>query len=366
MKADTMPDLPVVEAARQASGMGLRYVSDDAPGIRRRRSGRGFSYRDSDGNIIRDPRVLARIRALAIPPAYRDVWICTSERGHLQATGRDARGRKQYRYHPRWRALRDVDKFDRLVAFGRALPALRRRMRKDLALSGYPRDKVLAIVVTVMSATLMRIGNVEYQRSNRSYGLTTLRNRHASFVRGGGLRLKFRGKSGKEHDIAIGDRRLVRMVRALHQLPGQLLFQYRGNDGELQPVDSGAVNDYLRDSMGEDFTAKDFRTWGATLAAFQQLAAMPAPETPSQRLLASLEREVVAGIAEALGNTVSVCRKSYIDPCVFAGWQDGSGSLQRVARAARSERQWEAAALRYLARAHRVASKPTSRRRKPG
>lgn len=364
MKADIAPDLPADEAARQASEMGLRYVSDDARGIRRRRSGRGFSYRDSDGNIIRDPQVLARIRALAIPPAYRDVWICTSERGHLQATGRDARGRKQYRYHPRWRSLRDLDKFDRLVAFGRALPALRRRMRKDLASPGFPRDKVLAIVVTVMSATLMRVGNVEYQRSNRSYGLTTLRNRHASFVRGGGLRLKFRGKSGKEHDVAIGDRRLARMVRALHQLPGQMLFQYRGDDGELRPVDSGAVNDYLRDCMGEDFTAKDFRTWGATLAAFQQLAATPAPETPSQRRLASLERDVVTVIAEALGNTVSVCRKSYIDPCVFAGWQDGS--LQRAAGKARGERQWEAAVLRYLSRAHRTGSKPAPRRRKRG
>lgn len=361
MKADAAPHLSLVEAAQQAADMGLRYVSDGSPGIRRRRSGSGFSYRGSDGSAIRDQQVLARIRALAIPPAYRDVWICASERGHLQATGRDARGRKQYRYHPRWRSLRDVGKFDRLVAFGRALPALRRRMRKDLALPGFPRDKVLAIVVSVMGATLMRVGNVEYQRSNRSYGLTTLRNRHASFARGGGLRLKFRGKSGKAHDLAIDDRGLVRRVRSLHQLPGQMLFQYRGDDGELQPVDSGAVNDYLREVMGEDFTAKDFRTWGATLAAFRQLAVVPVPASPSQRLSASLEREVVSAIADELGNTVAVCRKSYIDPCVFDGWQDGS--LQRAAGKARGARQWEGAALRYLSRAHRAAGASAPRRR---
>ena len=338
--------------AAQAVEAGLIHVSDDAPGIGRRRAGKGYSYREPDGDAVRDAATLERIRALAIPPAYTEVWICRSARGHLQATGRDARGRKQYRYHAQWSAIRGDGKFDRIVAFGKALPKLRRALRRDLALPGWPREKVLALVVAVMADTLVRVGNAGYARDNKSYGLTTLRNRHAEFVGGGRARLRFKGKGGQEHDIVLDDKRLVRLVRGVQQLPGQALFQYRGDDGSVQPVDSGEVNDYLRAAMGESFTAKDFRTWGGTLAAFQRLATTQLPEEPSERALNQLQNEVVRSVADALGNTVAVCRKAYIDPCTFAGWRDGS--LQRAANGSRGERQWEQAALKFLAQAHRA------------
>jgi DNA topoisomerase I len=333
--------------AADAREAGLLYVDDTAPGIRRRRCGRGFRYDDATGRCIRDQATLARIRKLAIPPAYVDVWICASPRGHLQATGRDARGRKQYRYHPDWRSSRDANKFDRLLAFGHALPRLRRRLRSDLALPGMPREKALAALVTIMATTLMRIGNDEYARDNGSYGLTTLRNRHARFLRSG-VRLQFNGKSGRAHDADIGDPRLVRIVRAMHELPGQRLFQYRDEDGSLRPLDSSDANEYLRERMGGPFTAKDFRTWGATSTAFRLLAATPVPEDASQRDINAVERQVVDAVAAMLGNTPAVCRRSYIDPRVFDGWQDGR--LQRAARGARGPRQWEAATLRYLRR----------------
>jgi DNA topoisomerase I len=346
-----------------ASSAGLRHVSDAAPGLRRRRAGKGFAYADADGAVVRDPPTLERIRTLAIPPAWTDVWICPDPRGHLQATGRDARGRKQYRYHPQWSAQRGCGKFGRIVAFGEALPRLRRRLRADLAQPGFPRDKVLAIVVAVLADTLVRIGNRDYARSNRSYGLTTLRNHHARFVRGGRARLRFRGKGGQQHDIALDDARLVALVRRCQQLPGQSLFQYRDDDGALRPVDSGQVNDYLRQAMGEEFTAKDFRTWGATLDAFRRLSATTLPyrsagdHAPSERALAGLENAVVREVAHALGNTPAVCRRAYIDPAVFAGWRDGR--LQRAAAAAgengaRGARQWERAALKFLRAAHRA------------
>jgi len=333
--------------ARQA---GLVHVSDRGPGIRRRRAGSGFAYVDADGRPLRDPETLQRIRALAIPPAYTDVWICPLPHGHLQATGRDARRRKQYRYHPDWAQVRGDGKFDRLVAFGKALPRLRRRLRTDLARSGFPREKVLAIVVAVMADTLERIGNVEYARSNRSYGLTTLRNRHAEFLRGGRARLRFRGKSGLEHDVVIDDRRLAGLMRACRQLPGQALFQYRDDDDTLQPVGSGQVNDYLREAMGAEFTAKDFRTWGGTLAALQRLARTPLPARPSERALAQVHKDMLAEVATTLANTPAVCRKAYVDPCVFAQWREGA--LQ-VPDGVRGPRQWEHFALRFLARAHR-------------
>jgi DNA topoisomerase IB len=310
---------------------------------------------------MRDAGTLERIHALAIPPAYTDVWICTSPHGHLQATGRDARGRKQYRYHAGWRSCRDAGKFDRLPAFADSLPRLRRRLRTDLAQPGFPRDKVLALVVLTLSRTLLRVGNDAYARDNGSYGLTTLRSRHARFP-GGALRLKFTGKGGKQHDIGIEDRRLARMLRSMHQLPGQRLFQYRDDAGELQPVDSSMVNGYLQECMGAPFTAKDFRTWGATLAAFRLLAAAPAPEDASERALAGLQQGVVAEVAAMLGNTVSVCRKSYIDPCVFEGWQDGT--LERAAARATGARQWETAARRFLSRARRAAARPGRRSRR--
>ena len=337
-------------AERDAIEAGLRYVSDTAPGISRQRRGRGFCYRDPDGAVVRDPDTLQRIRSLAIPPAYRQVWICPSPLGHLQATGRDARGRKQYRYHPDWRPLRDANKFDRIVAFGHALPRLRRRVRADLALPGLPRDKVLAGVVAIMACTLIRVGNDCYARENGSFGLTTLRTRHARFL-GRELRLQFNGKGGRAHEAGIQDMRLLRLVRAMHELPGQRLFQYRDEPGELVPVESSDVNAYLRDCMGASFTAKDFRTWGATEAAFRQLAAIPVDAATSDTAAAGICRDVVTAVAAMLGNTPTVCRKSYVDPRVFEGWRDGS--LHRRAARARGPRQWEAALLGFLSRSSR-------------
>jgi len=351
----------ISEAAAQAIEAGLVYVSDSEPGIGRRRSGKGFSYRTPDGSAVRDPATLQRIRALAIPPAYTEVWVCRNARGHLQATGRDARKRKQYRYHAQWSAVRGDGKFDRIVAFGKALPKLRRALRRDLALAGYPREKVLAIVVAVMAETLMRVGNTGYARENRSFGLTTLRNRHAEFVRDGRARLRFKGKGGQDNDVVLDDKRLVKLVRGVQQLPGQALFQYRDDKGRVQPVDSGEVNDYLRSAMGESFTAKDFRTWGGTLAAVQRLAATALPAESAERELQQLQNEVIKSVAEALGNTPAVCRKAYIDPCVFAGWRDGG--LQRATNGSRGERQWERAALKFLAQAHRAQRLPPARKK---
>lgn len=344
------------ESAKQsASDAGLIYVSDENPGITRRKHGSGFSYRLPDGHVVRDAKTLQRIRSLAVPPAYGDVWICRNPRGHLQATGRDARGRKQYRYHQDWADVRGDGKFDRVIAFGEALPRLRRRLRKHLELKGYPREKVLSIVVAIMAETLVRIGNVDYARRNKSFGLTTLRDRHLRLAAGGRARLSFRGKGGQDHDIEIDDKRLVKLARGCQQLPGQTLFQYRDDDGQLQPVDSGMVNDYLRETMGEDFTAKDFRTWGGTLHAFREFAKTPVPEgvdgvAASERTLATTQNEVIKVVAGVLGNTVAVCRKAYIDPSIFAGWRDGS--LVLAAKDARGQRQWEQATLQFLKDTH--------------
>ncbi|MET0808529.1 MAG: DNA topoisomerase IB [Pseudoxanthomonas sp.] len=346
-------------AASHAAEAGLVYVSDTEPGISRRRAGKGFAYRQPNGETVRDAATLQRIRALAVPPAYTEVWICRSVRGHIQATGRDARKRKQYRYHEQWSATRGDGKFDRIVAFGQALPKLRRALRRDLALPGWPRAKVLALVVAVMADTLVRVGNEGYARENKSFGLTTLRNRHAEFVGGGRARLRFRGKGGQDHDITLDDRRLAKLVRGVQQLPGQALFQYLDDEGSVQPVDSGEVNDYLRTAMGESFTAKDFRTWGGTLAAFQRLAATELPAEPSERALKLLQNEVIRSVADALGNTPAVCRKAYIDPTTFTGWREGS--LQRIANGARGERQWEQATLKFLAQSHRVLRKATAK-----
>lgn len=249
---------PVTEvmaaAAEMAVAAGLVYVSDAHPGIRRLREGAAFAYILPDGRPLVAAAELARIARLAIPPAYEGVWICPNPRGHLQATGRDARQRKQYRYHPEWRSLRDSAKFERMVEFGEALPRLRRRLRRDLALPGMPRDKVLAVIVSLLDTTWLRIGNAEYARSNNSYGLTTLKNRHVQFIRDGRLLLLFRGKGGADHEVAVDDRRLARLVRRCHQLPGQRLFQYVGEDGGRHPIDSDQVNTYLREVMGADFT----------------------------------------------------------------------------------------------------------------
>jgi DNA topoisomerase I len=325
------------EAAQMAVEAGLIYVSDTEPGIRRLRAGKGFRYLTPENRRLAAAKELKRIAGLAIPPAYRDVWISMEARGHLQATGRDARGRKQYRYHPEWRQLRDSAKFDRMVAFGEALPKLRRKLGRDLRLPGLPREKVLAVVVSILDATRVRIGNSEYARDNNSFGLTTLRNRHVSFIRDGRAILNFRGKGGVQHEVHIGDRRIAQIMRRCQEIPGQHLFQYVSDDGQRCPIDSGQVNDYLREAMGDDFTAKDFRTWGATMHAITLLARTPLPEQPSERALKGAIAAVVKQVAAILRNTPAVCRKSYINPAVFDSWRSGlihrvfDGSLNRAA-----------------------------------
>jgi DNA topoisomerase-1 len=302
-----------------AADSGLRHSSDASPGIRRLRAGRGFSYRDADDRRIKDRETLDRIRRLAIPPAWTDVWISPIPNGHLQATGRDARGRKQYRYHARYRRRRDAAKFERLVAFARALPAIRKRVDRDLASPGLRRDKVLAAVVRLLELTLIRVGNDEYARLNKSFGLTTLRNRHAS-VRGTKIRFRFRGKSGRTHEVGLRDRRLAAVVRRCRDLPGQELFQFVDDDGDPVDIRSEDVNDYLRE-IAPDVTAKDFRTWAGTVLAYRALRALDRPTTDGQA-----KRNVVDAIretAELLGNTPAVCRQAYVHPIVVEAYLDG-------------------------------------------
>jgi DNA topoisomerase-1 len=303
---------------------GLRYVADERPGIRRRRQGKGFSYLDPQGRPVRDTAERRRIAALAIPPAWTEVWICTLANGHLQATGRDARGRKQYRYHPDWRAVRDETKFGRMVAFGEALPRLRARIDEDLARPGLPLEKVVAAVVRLLETTLIRVGNEEYARENGSFGLTTMRSRHVE-IAGATLRFHFRGKSGKDHNVAISDRRLARVVRACRELPGHELFQYLDEAGERRTVGSGDVNDYLRQATGEEFTAKDFRTWGGTLlalAALQAAADCPGPEGPPREAKRAVA-EALERVAAQLGNRPAICRKYYVHPAVIDAFLGG-------------------------------------------
>lgn len=305
----------------------LRHSSDSEPGITRQRVGTGFRYRDPHGHLIRDERQLQRIRALAVPPAYCDVWICRDEDGHLQATGRDARGRKQYRYHPDWRAQRDEQKFERVLAFAAALPRLRRRMRRDLRLPALPRDKVLATVVALLDMTRARVGNAEYARDNHSYGLTTLRDRHARFIRQGRLRLSFNGKGGTPHELIVDDRRLMNIVRRCQQLPGQTLFQYVDDVGARHQIDSAQLNQYLQDAMGAAFTAKDFRTWAATMRAASLLGG-EAPDIRRARACTAQVNAVIKTVALELRNTPAICRSSYINPLVFELWR--RGELQRL------------------------------------
>ena len=349
MRADSSAPLSNGEARELAAAAGLVYVSDEAPGLTRRRAGRrGFIYLDADRARIRDKTVIERINKLAIPPAYERVWICANPRGHLQATGRDARGRKQYRYHPKWRTTRDADKFVRLVKFGERLPHLRRVLRRDLAQPGLPESKVLAVIVSLLAETGIRVGNEEYAKSNGSYGLTTLRARHVTFLREGRAMLRFRGKSGQEHEARIDNARLVRILRRVQQLPGQMLFQYIDDAGERKAVDSGLVNDYLRNAMGEEFTAKDFRTWAGTLGAITELSRTPLPERPSERAFATSISDVVRKVAARLRNTPAVCRNSYIDPLVFDAWR--SGKLHRLvpAEVINAPRKLETIALKLL------------------
>lgn len=320
---------------------GLIYVNDHDPGIRRVKTRTGFGYRDADGQAIRDEATLERIRKLVLPPAWTDVWICPSPRGHIQATGRDARGRKQYRYHDKWREVRDEAKFDRLIAFGRALPKLRSKVDADLSLRGLPREKVLAAVVRLMELTLVRVGNDEYAKANKSFGLTTLRDRHASVTSTGAV-FEFRGKSGKEHKTGVRDRRLARIVKACQDIPGQRLFQYIDEDGKRQAVESADVNAYIREAIGDEFSAKDIRTWAGTLYAARGLV-----EQPPAADAAEAKRRVVTTVKAAaalLGNTAAVCRGSYIHPLVLEAYERGTLPL----KASSSPRAFELSVLRFL------------------
>jgi DNA topoisomerase I len=313
--------VPTPEALASAREAGLRWVSDAAPGISRVRRGRGFAYRRPDGRLLGDRHALARIRGIVIPPAWTRVWICERADGHIQASGYDARGRKQYRYHPDWRRVRDANKYERLVAFAKRLPALRRRVTRDLARDGLPREKVLATVVRLLELTMIRVGNDEYARTNGSYGLTTLRNRHVA-VTAGTLRFRFRGKSGVAREVDVADRHLARIVRRCQDLPGQELFQWVDADGAAHPVDSSDVNAYLREVVGDEFSAKDFRTWAGTVEAARVLAGvLPVPETAAGR-----KRQVVdtvKAVAKALGNTPAVCRRCYVHPAVLDAYEQG-------------------------------------------
>lgn len=325
----------------QPAASGLLYVNDDDPGLRRVKSGDGFAYRDPDGDKVSDAATLERIRLLAIPPAWTDVWICPSPRGHIQATGRDQKGRKQYRYHEAWRRDRDGLKFGRMIAFGRALPKLRSRVEADLALRGLPRDKVIAAVVRLMELTLIRVGNEEYAQANKSFGLTTLRDRHAKLSSVGGT-FQFKGKSGKVHTTGFRDKRLARIVKACQDVPGQRLFQYIDDDGQRRSVESADVNAYIRATIGEDFSAKDFRTWAGTLAAARALCLIPKAGSATEA-----KRNVntcVKAVAGLLGNTAAVCRGSYIHPLVLEAYQQGVLPL----KPGRSERAFELAVIRFL------------------
>ena len=304
-----------------AQSAGLRYVSDASPGISRRRAGKGFSYAGPDGRPVRDPATVARIRALAIPPAYSDVWICPDPNGHIQATGRDARGRKQYRYHPRWRAVRDETKFGRMLAFSEVLPEIRRRADQDLRRAGLPREKVLAAVVRLLECTGIRVGNDEYARTNESFGLTTLRDEHVE-VDGSTMSFAFRGKSGKDHTVELSDRRLARIVSRCQALPGEELFQYVDGAGEQQTLGSGDVNEYLKSITGQEFTAKDFRTWNGTIlavAALRELGPAASEREARAAIIKAIDR-----VAQQLNNTRAVCRKYYVHPAVFETYAAGT------------------------------------------
>jgi DNA topoisomerase-1 len=299
---------------------GLTYCSDALPGLTRVRSGKGFSIRDAEGRTFHDKAVIDRIRMLAIPPAWTDVWICPQATGHIQATGRDVKGRKQYRYHADWSSHASETKFDRLPAFARALPRLRARVEADLSSRGPSREKVLATAVRLLEITLIRVGNREYARQNRSYGLTTLHKRHLE-VDGAGLSFAFRGKSGVEHRVSVRDRRLAAVVRSLRELPGQQLFKYRDADGVLVPITSDDVNAYIREAMGDQFSAKDFRTWAGTVSAARALREMEPPTSPTDaRRKITVCVKAVAGL---LGNTPTVCRSSYVHPAVFDLYETG-------------------------------------------
>ena len=329
MRSASASDSLGSESAHESGGSvgsSLLYVTDDAPGLKRLRRGAGFVYRTTEGKPLRDAAEISRIRRLAIPPAYTKVWICPSPHGHLQATGRDARGRKQYRYHAAWRSARDESKFDRLHAFGHALGRIRARVKRDLAAhagSALRRDAVLAAIVRLLDTTLVRVGNDEYARSNGSFGLTTLRTRHA-ILKGSVLRLRFRGKSGVQHEVSLEDPRVARIVRRCQALPGQELFQYQDDEGVGHLLGSADVNDYLREASGDDFTAKDFRTWHGSVLALD----LWRHASPDQAVSARTVNAQLAEVAARLGNTVAVCRKAYVHPKVLARMAEPVPPLQ--------------------------------------
>jgi DNA topoisomerase-1 len=337
---------------------GLRYSSNAENGIRRRDNWGRFEYFAHGGRRVRDAETLARIKSLVIPPAWEDVWICADERGHLQATGRDARGRLQYRYHPRWREIRDAHKFDHMLEFAHALPTIRRRVRADLALHGLQRQRVLATLVRLLETTCLRIGNERYAEENDSFGLTTLRNRHVK-VRGPRVEFQFRGKSGKFHQAAVEDPRLARIIRRCRDLPGQSLFEYVGDDGRVQQVGSSDVNEYLKEISGEDITAKDFRTWAGTVFVANELARREGPVGPSHMVAA------VRHAAQRLGNTPAICRKSYVHPRVLdpQTWRDRREA--RATRLPRGLRADEAALLKLLRPLSSASRTPRLRRSIP-
>jgi len=333
MRLNTKTPVLPVEPIESAKAAGLRYVSDEIPGFSRVRRGQGFRYLDQNGKALRDAAHLRRIKSLAIPPAWTDVWICPLENGHLQSTGRDARCRKQHRYHPKWREVRDETKYTRMIAFAQVLPKIRKRVAIDLKDPGLPRNKVLAAIVKLLEVSLIRVGNHEYARDNKSYGLTTIRNGHAK-VRGKKITFDFRGKSGKDHCIEIEDPRLATIVKRCQDLPGQELFQYLDDDGKPQDIKSEDVNAYLYEIVGGDFTAKDFRTWAGTVLAAVALKEMEKFDTKAQA-----KKNVVQAIetvAARLGNTPSVCRKCYVHPAIVNSYLEGE--MLRTARQ-RAERE---------------------------
>jgi DNA topoisomerase I len=337
------------ELMAAAEEAGLHYVSDERPGYRRKAKGKHFEYFDTDGKPICDEQRLLRIKRLAIPPAWTDVWICPSSNGHIQATGRDARGRKQYRYHERWREVRDENKFDGLAQFAKGLPNIRRRVAQDLKLPGLPRRKVLATIVRLLERTFIRIGNEEYARENKSFGLTTLKTRHVK-IKGAQVLFRFRGKSGRQHEVDVTDRRVAKVIAKCQDLPGQDLFQYVDENGEAQDVTSQDVNEYLRQIAGEDFTTKDFRTWGGTV--FAAIALSRQEEFQNKKQAKSNIRTAISAVAELLGNTPAICRKCYVHPVIVEAYlnrtriagldKSGKGLKQPDLRAA------ERAVLKFL------------------
>ena len=367
MHAPARPTVPATtpqpDPVESASAAGLRYVDDDAPGIRRRRAGRSFTYKDAQGRSLKDPQTLGRIRSLAIPPAWTEVWICPSPLGHIQATGRDQKGRKQYRYHPRWREVRDEAKFSRMIAFARALPGIRSAVERQLKQPGLSRQKVLALVVRLLELTLIRVGNEEYTKQNGSFGLTTLRDSHVE-VKGGKAAFRFRGKAGKPHRVELPDKRLAQLIKRCQDLPGQELFQYEDEEGQPHAISSGDVNDYLREVSGEDFTAKDFRTWAATVLAawmLQEIEPFRTAKQAKQNVFRAIER-----VAERLGNTPAICRKCYVHPAVIESYLEGSllstlqQKVEREMRGLAGLPPEEATVVRLLSR--RLAQEASGRR----